>query len=138
MRLGDFKRLEKQNFEPEFQELIEVLAYTVNNDVEVLYNVLKRKVSLKDNIFCMVKDIAIVVDSLGIPEILTQFRLEDPNMKILGCQVLKVINQDNTLTYPTSAPFISFTQNSGVITINHITGLHADTNYLVTIVGWGN
>lgn len=138
MRMPDFKRLDKQNFKPEDQQLIELLAFTINNDMEVLYNALKRRVSLKDNIFCTVKDVQVVVTSGGIPKNTASIRLEEPTMRVLGCQVIRAINQDNVTTYPNSAPFVSFTQNSSVVNINHVTGLQADTNYLLTIVAWGS
>jgi len=137
MRLPGLKRLEKQNFKDEDQDLIETLAFTINNDLDPLYEALNRKLSLKDNLFCTVKDVIIIVDANGIPKNSASFQLDNVNMRVLGCNVLKVINQTISTSYPTSSPFISFGQNSNIVNINHITGLQSDQQYLITVVAYG-
>lgn len=138
MRLPTPKRIDKQNFDEKDKDLIDTLSFTINNDTEVLFNVLNRNASLKDNIFCTVKEVQVIVDSNGLPKNTASFQLEDTNMKVLGCQVLKALNQKNSTIYPTGAPFINFSQASGIITINHVTGLQPDQTYLLTIVAYGN
>lgn len=137
MKIPGFKRLDKQNFSPEYRDLIDKLSFTVNNDIEVLYNVLNRNSSLKDNIHCTVKDVEVIVDSNGIPKNTASFQLDIANMRIMGCSVLRAINEDNSSIFPTSAPFVSFSQSSNIINLNHITGLQADQTYTLTIVAWG-
>ena len=137
MKLASFKRLDKQNFDQKDQDLIDKLAFILNNDIQSLTDVLNGKVSLLDNFFCTVKDVPIVVDSNGIPKNAAQFQIDKVNMRILGCQVIKALNQTNSNAFPTGAPFISFTPGSNIVTIDHITGLQANQNYIITVVAYG-
>jgi hypothetical protein len=137
MKLPSIKRIDKQNFDPKDKDLIEKLGFTLNNDLEVVFNGLNRNISLKDNVLCTVKDVQIIVDSDGIPQNTASFQLDIQNMRILGCQVVKAINLKNSTGYVTGAPFITFSQASNIININHITGLRAGQTYNLTIIAWG-
>lgn len=138
MRIPTFKRIDKQNFDEQYKELIETIAFSYNNDIEVLFQVFNKNVSLKDNVFCTVKDVQVILNSNGIPKNTASFQLDNSNMRVLGCNVLKAINTKNSTTYPTSAPFLNFTQTSGIVTIDHVTGLQADQPYTLTIVAFGS
>lgn len=139
MKLPSFKRLDKQNFPLDFKELIDKLGFIFNSNQEPVYDVLNGKVSLKDNILCTIKDVQVMVDSDGLPKNSnSSFKLDNSNMRVLGCEVIRALNQVSSNTYPTSHPFISFSQNSGIVSINHVSGLQADQTYILTIIAWGN
>lgn len=137
MKLASFKRLDKQNFEDQYNKLIDGLSFVFNNDLQSLFDIFNGKISLGDNLLCTIKDVPIVVDENGIPNNSAQFQIDKPNMRILGCQVIKALNQTNSNTYPTGAPFINFTPGTNLVTIDHITGLQPNQNYIITIVAWG-
>lgn len=137
MKLPNIKRIDKQNFPEQEPDFIDKLGFTLNNDMETLFNVLNRNASLKDNIFCTVKDVQVLADSDGIPQNTASFQLDNSNMRVLGCQVLKAQNVKNSAIYVTAAPFISFSQASNIISINHVTGLQAGQIYTLTIVAYG-
>jgi len=138
MRLPNIKRIDKQNFPKQDPDFIDKLGFTLNNDMETLFNVLNRNVSLKENSFATVKEVQVIVDTNGIPKNSASFQLDISNMRVLGCEVLKAVNAKNSTTYPTGAPFISFSQASNIITINHVTGLQPDQPYNLTIVAYGS
>jgi hypothetical protein len=53
---------------------------------------------------------------------------------VQGTNIIRVDNLTNTVNYPTTAPFLSFTTNgSGLYTINNITGLEAGNRYRLVI-----
>lgn len=137
MKLSSFKRLDKQDFEEEFKDLIDKLSFILNNDIQGIYDALGGKLSLADNLFCTVKTVPIVVDENGIPKNAAQFQIDKPNMRISGCQVINAINVTNSNIYPTGAPFISFTPSSNLVTIDHITGLQPNQNWSITVIAWG-
>lgn len=137
MKLSTFKRLDKQNFDEKDQDLIDKLAFILNNDIQGIYDALNNKLSLGDNVLCTIKDVPIVVDENGIPKNAAQFQIDKTNMRVLGCQVINAINTTNSNTYPTGAPFINFTAGTQIVTIDHVTGLQPNQNYTLTIIAWG-
>lgn len=137
MKLSTFKRLDKQDFDEQFKDLIDKLGFVLNNDIQSLYDALNGKLSLTDNFLCTIKEVPIVVDSNGIPKNAAQFQIDKPNMRILGCQVVNAINTRNSNTYPTGAPFINYTATTQLVTIDHVTGLQPDENYLLTVIAYG-
>lgn len=137
MKLSSFKRLDKADFDEQYKDLIDKLAFILNNDIQTLYDVLNRKASLADNILCTIKDVPVTVDENGIPKNTAQFQIDNAGMRVLGCTVITATNGTNSNTYPTGAPFISFTPSANQIQINHVTGLQANNNYTLKIIAWG-
>ena len=137
MKLSTFKRLDKSNFDDQYQDLIDQLGLSLNNDIQSLFDALGGKLSLADNFLCTIKDVPIVVDADGIPKNAAQFQIDKTNMRILGCQVVNAVNRTNSNTYPTGAPFVNFTANGQLVTIDHVTGLQPNQNYTLTIIAFG-
>lgn len=137
MKLSSFKRLDKQNFDEQYQDLIDKLGFVLNNDIQGIYDALNGKLSFGDNILCTIKDVPIVVDENGIPKNAAQFQIDKQNMRVLGCLVVKALNTTNSNTYPLGAPFVSFTPGTQLITIDHVTGLQPNQNYTLTIIAYG-
>jgi hypothetical protein len=110
------------------------LAGTLNPGVEALYNLSNNRISLSDNIACIVKDVTVTVGSDGIPLTSTGIALGSTVQKALGSQVLLALNQTSTTVFPTAQPFITFTQNGTTFEINHIAGLPANNQFLLRVV----
>lgn len=137
MKLSSFKRLDKQNFDDQFKDLIDKLGFVLNNDIQGIYDALNGKLSLGDNILCTIKDVPIVVDENGIPKNSAQFQIDKSNMKVIGCEVMKAVNITDSNVFPLGAPFISFTPGTQMVTIDHVTGLQPNQNYVLTVKAWG-
>ena len=135
MKLPNFRRLIKSDYKEDFQELVETLSFSLNNGIEVLYQVLNKSVSLKDNVACTVKELEVSVDSTGTPKSRLSFSLDTAN-KVLGVVVLNVINVKNPSILPTSGVFVSFSQESRSVIVNNIKGLPADQTFLLTVVAF--
>jgi hypothetical protein len=136
MLIPSFKRLDKQNFDPKYSDLIDQLGLLLNTQLQAYYNALSGNLSLTDNIDCTIKTISIVVDATGKPLQAAQVQLNDSTMRPYGCQVINAVNTTNSNTYPTGQPFVSFTPGTQMITINNVTGLQANQNYTLTLVIW--
>jgi len=134
-KLASYKRIITSDFEEDNKALIEQLAFPINDGFNALYFAVDGKLSLKDNIACTVRDLDIVVTTTGNPTSATSFTLNKQGLMI-GCQVISALNQVNSLVYPIGQPFISFTQNNTVITINNITGLQANQRYKIRVVAY--
>lgn len=136
MRLPSFRRLIRTDFKQEFQALVDQLSVSINIGIENLYDALNRKLTLRDNIACTVKEIDVKVDAAGTPLSTTLFQMDITN-RLDGIVVLNALNQDDSSTYPTSGLFISWTQTQNGILINNIKGLQANQTYRLKLVAFG-
>ena len=136
MKLKSYRRLNTQDYQDEDKKLVEQISSPINNAFNELYFTLNGRVSLRDNLFCTVKDVDITVDSNGTPRITTSFTLDKESSQVIGVNVLAAFNQTNSAIYPTSAPWISWAQNGNSVIVNNITGLQAGQRYLVRVIAY--
>ena len=136
MKMPSFKRIFDTDFEEQYKAMIQTLAVTVNNGFEVVYEALNKKISISENIQCTLKDVSFKVDAAGNPTTRVSFISDIPNMRVIGTQVIKVVNNSNSSSYPTSGVFISFTETNNGIEINNVTGLIAGNTYTLRIVAY--
>jgi hypothetical protein len=135
MKLGSFKRISKQDFDPEIQPTVEQLAFPINDGFTSIYDVFNKKVSLADNVACLVKDVLISVDSTGVPLENTTIALGVSD-RVIGVEVLKLDNLTNVDSYPTGAPFVTWAQSKNSLIIKHVTGLISKNSYSLRIVAY--
>lgn len=76
MKLKSFRRIITQDFEKQYQKLIEQISSPINNAFNELYFTLNGRVSLYDNLYCTVKDLDLTVNAAGIPTVTTSFTLD--------------------------------------------------------------
>ena len=141
MKLPSQKRINESDFSADDRQLVKKLAGVLNTDIENVYLALSKRISLKDNIDCTLKVIEVVVNASGTPISGSSFQLDRSGgtqifNRVIGIDVKRVINLDNSNNYPSSCPFISYTQNEGIINIDNITGLTAGVRYQLTLVAW--
>lgn len=136
LKLASFKRIFKTNFKPEFQDLVETLASSLNDGIDGLYDALNGKLTLSDNLYCNVTDITVKVDSTGTPTTPTSFPVS-LKTKVIGIQVIDARNQSDSTTFPTSGVFVSFSAGNNKVNINNVTGLQPNTPYNLKIITWG-
>ena len=128
MKVQGFKRIVREDFPEEQQDLADKLGFSINAFADDIINLVNNNITIDDNLNWQVKEVDIVVDASGIPVNSVQFK-STLKGRCKGCQVTRADNLTNTNTYPTSAPFVSFTDNNGVIIINHVSGLQANQKY---------
>jgi hypothetical protein len=136
-KLASYRRIIKNDFKKEEQEFVEKLASPINDSFNELYFAMNGRLSIRENLFATVRDVEITVDSDGIPVATTSFTLDKPG-QVAGTDVILAVNQVNSAGYPTAQPFISFTQNSSNVIINHISGLQPNQRYIVRVVAYLN
>lgn len=134
MKLSSFKRLITQDFPEESRKLMEQLGSTLNDSFNQLFQVLNKRITFNDNIACTVKDVQVIVDASGNPTQIASFKLDLPNVPVLGVIVINAENLTNSTLYPTNAPFISYQIVNNTIRINNITGLQANNVYRLRVI----
>lgn len=135
MRLGSFKRLFTSDYEAQYQNLVGKLSGSLNGGLEALYDLANKKISLRDNILCTVRDVDVTLDSTGAPVVSTAIGL-DATGRVEGISIIRCDNTTNNSIYPTGHPFISFQQTSSSVLINNITGLQAVYNWRLRVIIW--
>ena len=133
MKLPNHIRLYKTDFDQEEQGLVEKLASPINPNFQVLFEALNNKLDFQNNFQASVRTVQVEVNAQGIPKSTTIFTLINSN-RVNGVFVIRAENLTNTNSYVTGAPFISYTQNTDRVTINHITGLIPDNQYSITLI----
>lgn len=133
MKLASYRRIITQDYEKDDQKLIEQLGSTINDSFNSVYSALGKRLTFTDNIAATVKELIVTLDSNGVPQQLTRFSVDVPNLPVVQVICGRARNITNPTTYPTSAPFISFTQNGDTVIINHITGLAANQQWRIIV-----
>jgi len=137
MKLPNFKRIYKTDYPAEMQDNIERLAQSINDGFDKLYDAVNKKLSIRDNIQCTVKEVDLTVkDTSGNLLTPVSFTLET-NGRAEGITVIKVDNLTNPAGYPDKGIFVSFSQTGSILTITNITGLLANNLYKVKMIIYG-
>lgn len=134
-KLSSYKRINTSDFDDKDKELVEKIAGPINSAFNEIYFTLNGRLDVVNNFASKYKELDVTVNASGNPVNQTIFSI-DPATRILGLSVIAAANQDNTSTYPTGQPFISYTQIESGILINNITGLQANNRYRIRIIVW--
>lgn len=134
MKIPNQKSINKNDFDEEFQPLAEQLSDIVDYNTEQVFNALNKNISLADNIAGFSKEIDVVVDSSGIPTTSIKLNSTLVPSRPVGALVVDHINLTNSTIYPTGGIMISYSELSGVITVNHITGLPVNNKFRLKVV----
>lgn len=133
MKLANFKKLFKNDFNSDDQPLVEQLSEIINYNFRLLYEALNQNLTFSENFSGIIKEVNVTVDANGLP--ITPIRIKSDLVpsRPSGAIVTDHNNLTNPDTYPTGAIMISFNETGGVISINHITGLQANNVYKLKI-----
>ena len=97
MLLAGYRRINKTDYAPDNQDLVEQLATSINYGFDTLFEALNGKLDFKNNFASTITEFTVSVDSDGVPLQKTQFKLKDGQMNVEGLVVLNVsVNE-----YPT-------------------------------------
>lgn len=136
MKLPNLRRLWSPDFPADYQDLVDKLAGVLNINQQVLFDVLNKKVSIRDNIDCAVKDFTVQVGSDGIPISSTILPLEDKTRGLVGLEVIRATNLTNSAVYPTGGVFVTWQQVQTGVQILHVTGLPTGNQFSLRIIGY--
>ena len=136
MKLPTFKRLKSQDYPGEQQPIVEQLSFALNNGIEVLYEAMNKKLSIKDNFLASERDVELRVGPTG-NVLNTVFINVDFGQQVRTVIVGKVENLTNPSSYPSSSPFISWTNTQNGIQILNVTGLTSGNNYRFRVLLFG-
>lgn len=134
-RLPNIKRLAKEDFKSEDQELVGKLSYPINSFFEEVRNLLNGNLDF-GNFNQEIIVISVRVNNVGIPLTQTQFK-STLRTNIQGMTCISAENLDFPNTYPTSGIFVTFSQEAKLVNLNHITGLQDSQQYKLKFITYG-
>ena len=131
-RIGNVSKIIKEDFDSDYSELIDKLAFVINPFMEDVERQINGNLD-DENLASETLTITMKVDDSGTP--IGTDTIKTGVAKPEGMAVISARNLDNTSVYPTSHPFISFgyeTDTSSVKVLN-IIGLQANASYSLTV-----
>lgn len=134
-RIPDIKRIQKENFDKDDQRLAEQIAYPINSFMEQTRSALEGRLDFT-NLNQELITLTVTVDADGVPIVTTKWK---SNLKsnVAGNVVISAANQTDTSAFPDGCPFISYSQNGGIITVLNVTGLQANNKYDLVVLSIG-
>lgn len=132
--LQTFKRIYRNDFKAEYQELVDQLSYYINTNFDAVYQALNKNINIKDNLASQLVTLVVKVDATGKPLTSLTFQSTLNQSTILGTEVINAVSSSPSTIFPTSGIFCSFTQSGQSITINNITGLPPNVQFTLTLV----
>jgi hypothetical protein len=131
MRLSNLKRITKEDFTDQDQDFIDKLGGILNPLLEQLSNGLNKNITI-ENLSREFITTTLEVDSNGVPKSPSQFKFSLAT-RIVGLHLIRVENLVNPGAYPSTAPFVHWSLNANIITIQKVNGLSANNKYRLTI-----
>ena len=130
--LDNIKRLLKEDYKKEYQDLIATLASTLNPFMEQVTLAFDGDIDF-NNLKMETLKVTVKVDASGTPIIGDKIKITNKN-RISGVICINARNLDNYTNYPSGTPFLSTTISNQIITVNNITNLTANQKYEITLL----
>ena len=134
MKLNNSNQIKSEDFDKEYNELIDQLAETLNPFMQEVVELSDERIDFENKVEVL-KTIEITVDSSGTPVLNDKVATGKGTSGVRGIQVISTFNLTVNSGYPTSQPYVSYTALAGgFIRIDNITGLLANNKYQMTMI----
>jgi len=130
-RVGDLKRLNKEDFAAADRDMIDRLAYILNPFMEKVLSAFNKNIDF-NNLNQEIVTFTVKVDATGKPVVKTSIKYS-LKTKLNGLTVIFAQNQTDSALV-TSSPFITFAQDGTSLNISNITGLPANKTFSITVI----
>lgn len=128
--ISNLKRIIKEDFPQEYAELIDKISFVINPAFEQIASAFNKNINI-DNLSREIIQFTIENTS-GSPKIPVQFKVGLTG-RIIGLNCIRAENLSSIGTYPTQAPFVSWTINGSLITVKKVTGIQDEMKYRLTM-----
>jgi hypothetical protein len=128
--LDNLKRILTDDFPKDDQALIERLAFILNRFMDQVITQVNGNLDFS-NLLEDIRTYRVTVNAAGTPigNDTIKTTVNNPG----GVVVVKAVNQVLSTTYPTTAPWVSFSPQGTLLKIRNIKGLQANQEYLLTL-----
>lgn len=132
MKLSEFKKIVKEDFDVKDQPLIEKLSAIFNLFQEQIYYAFNNNITFSENLNTQIVTFRTRVNDEGVPTGNNQIKWT-LKTRPTGHMVINVSNLTDT-TLLAEAPFLLYSFNNNLITIKQVTGLLGNKDYDLTIM----
>lgn len=131
MRISAPKQLLKENFDKQYHDLVDQIAFSYNSFTEQVYNVLNKNVDI-DNV--VDSYVTITVEN-GSGDLKMPVDIKNTvKTRLQGISCIQAVNLTNPAVYPTTAPFIVYTINTnGLIKVQKVLGIPDNNKFSLTL-----
>lgn len=132
MKLNSIKRIATEDFENKDRALVQKLAFALNPFLEQITAIFNKNIDF-DNLNQEVINFTGIVDASGVPTTQTQIKTSlKTRIQGMICIRVQTLERDNALI--TTAPFVNFSTEGNLITIESITGIPANKRHSITVI----
>lgn len=125
------RRITSESATDETKQAVDVVGSSFNVFADETYTAIMGNIGVTSNLNMEFKTLTLIVDSNGIPTETVRYQ-SSLNGKTIGISVIRAL-----LAVPTNHPFVTYVDNSGLVTISHVSGLTAGTKYQLVILAIG-
>lgn len=125
------KKIRFEDFDADYKDVIEKIGFAFNPFSDEVYQLLNGNLD-STNLNRQIVNVSVQTDAAGALVNPPQIKVT-VNGKVQGLNVINAVNQINPATYPTGAPFVSFTTSAKTLSILNVTGLQASSQYMLTL-----
>jgi hypothetical protein len=122
----DFKRLAKEDFPSEYHNMLDTLFFPLNSFMEQVRNVLNFDEKTITTLSFTTNELSGINGQLRFTNQLST--------KVRGIITLSLKNNSNSSSLVQTYPFVTFSEDSNIVTIKSISGLEANTKYDITFM----
>lgn len=134
-RLPDLRRINKEDFQKDDQDMADKLAFPLNSFMEQTRAAFDHAIDFS-NLNQELIVLTVTVDDAGVPVQRTQYK-SNLQSNVAGTICINSVNQTTLGNYPLATPFLSVTQNANIVTVLNIRGLTPNERYQLTILSIG-
>ena len=134
MKVTNFKRIAKEDFDPDMQDAAEKLASSINPFADQLIQAFNKNIGF-DNLNQEVVQFDVQVDASGKPVNQVELR-SNLRSRVQGYIVIRV-EVNGTGAMPNATPLISFSQSDGNVRVQGVMGLVTNVKYRITAIAIG-
>lgn len=132
----DIKRIKKEDFENQYQTLVDRLAFPLNSFMEQVRSAFNKNINF-ENLNQEIVVVDLTVDENGIPTTTIRYK-SNLSTRIAGNICINTFNLTDNAVNPLGQPFINFSQSDKLVQVNHVTGLQANNRYRLIVLSIGS
>lgn len=134
-RLDNVRRILREDFDKEYQDMIDKLAYTLNSFMDQVVAQVNGNIDFT-NLNQELVTFTMTVDANGTPVGNNLFKVSQTG--IAGFIVINAVNKTDSTSYPTHTPMIFGVTSGSTVKVNKIKGLTANEKYELTVMVIGS
>lgn len=130
--IGAPSDIREEDFDEKDRKLVQKLSSAISPFHRDVYRVLSKGLDFANMDRQLAEGVQVRTDASGNVVNSPSIKLTTKG-RVKGTNVIMAENQTNTSVYPTSTPFISYSLKEGLLTILNVTGLQANSQYVLNV-----